>query len=624
MLLKRIRQCFPWFWLAFCVGSFLLFLHQNLLTMLDADMASEMVLANHIANSGKLIPTDWYYSTEIHLLNNLPLFFVPFFRLFDNWHWVRLMGTFCAYGCLLLSFYYLCRQLKLQHYYPFAASTFFLPLSDIYAYVILIGCYYLPYAILSFLFLGTLIHCITTPHRSLRIFLFSLVSVLGYLLGITSLRMVLQLILPVFIAAFLLHYILSGNSEKHQTKLLFSLSTFSLVLSMLGYLFNSIVLSQHFVFRQYNDIFFTDVQFSSAIQMLNDLLSHLGYKSGGLVFSPAILRAILCLFLLFICVTSIAELFKKDKLDKLWVYSLPAIVCFSGIFLLFIFGSASSMPYYTNYLIPSLIFIPLICTIVLVNFQCSLQFKRVLSVLLIVLLTFCGIDTCRTYNRGEDCHELQQISASLVQDGYTEGYSTFWRGNLVTELSNGKLDMRVWDAADSMDITSVNEFLQLQSHATTVPHGKTFIIFNKYFGEHTDIPLATWLQSEDIYWDSKDFLVYGYENYDVMLNSFNESINQDLDRLTLAPMAATSLSSIPLYPGSYTVAIKGEQLNDLEITCKHSQGMLTPSFANHSDGLLTFQLDSSDLLHDLQIELQNNGDHSSVLESFQLEKRSSR
>ena len=625
MLIKQLKRILPWCWLAFCAGSFLLFLHQGLLTMMDSDMASEMVMANHIASSGQLFPTDWFYSTEIHLLNNLPIFFVPFFRFIDSWHWVRLLGTVCAYGCLLLSFYYLCSQLKLQRCFPFAASAFFLPLSDIYAYVILIGCYYLPYAILSFLFLGMLIHCVNTSRKVPHSLLLVAVGILGFLLGMTSLRMVLQLILPVTIAAFLLYCVFPLNSNKLQTKQLFSISVLCLMLSGIGYLFNSKILSRFFVFQQYEDIIFTEIHFSVVVELLNDFLNHLGYQSGGMLFSSALLRAVLCLILLFLSITGIIALWGKSKCCSLeWKDSLPVVVCFSGLLFLVLFSSASTMPYSSNYLIPSMVLIPVTITISIVRLQWSKQIKKALVVVVMLLLLFCGVDTCRTYSRGEDSRELQQISASLVQDGYTEGYSTFWRGNLVTELSDGKLDMRVWDTSDHMDITSVNPFLQLKSHETTVPQGKTFIILSKYFNEHTDIALATWLQPEDIYWVSKDYLVYGYESYDDLLHRVNQSCTSKLRNRKVEPSSAASLSPIPLYPGSYTVSITGEQLDGLQVACTHTEGTLTPSQITCASGTLTFRLDTADLLHDLQIDLQNDGTQSAMLESFHLQKDSGR
>lgn len=621
MLIKQVRRWLPWCWLSFCVGSFLLFLHQNMLTMLEADMASEMALGYHIFQSKNLVPADWYYSTEIRLLN-MPLLYAFFFQFIESWHWVRILSVACGYVFMLLAFYYLCRQLGMQKIFPVAASAFFLPLSDIYAYVILIGAYYTPYAIISFLFIGLAIHYTKTSQKSTRVFLLCPLSMLALLSGMTSLRMVLQLLLPFFLASFFVYF--KNPAEKSRQRLLM-LAFGSLMLSGIGYLINSRLLTRFFDYTQYNDMVFTEVHFSTVVELLNDLLNHLGYRSGDLLLSPAALRAVLCLTLLCLVIMAFCTCIKPNsKTAFSWADCLPVLTCLLGLFLMVMLVAASSTHYSSNYLIPSLVFVPVIVALVLTKWNFPSSIRKPLACVLMLLIVFCGVDTCRTYNRGDDNTELQQIAASLVQDGYTDGYSTFWRGNLVTELADGKIDMRVWDTSDDMDISTVNPFLQLKSHETTVPQGKMFIILSKYFNEHNDIALATWLQPEDIYWDSKDYLVYGYESYDDLLNSVNQSCTRDLGGRKVAPASSASLSPIPLYPGSYTVSIAGEQLDGLQITCIHSKGSLVPVQTSLADGVLTFRLETADLLHDVQISLQNDGAQSAMLESFHLQKDSGR
>ena len=46
---------------------------------LDADMASELTLAQHLAETGRLISRDWLYSTEVRVLNT-QLVFAPIMK----------------------------------------------------------------------------------------------------------------------------------------------------------------------------------------------------------------------------------------------------------------------------------------------------------------------------------------------------------------------------------------------------------------------------------------------------------------------------------------------------------------------------------------------------------------
>ena len=107
-----------------------------------------------------------------------------------------------------------------------------------------------------------------------------------------------------------------------------------------------------------------------------------------------------------------------------------------------------------------------------------------------------------------------------------------------------------------------------------------------------------------------------------MQQQFNKTYK--LDEGIIAPASEMSPLISPLYPGSYTVSITGEQLDDLQVTCNHSFGMITPSDLAFTNGMLTFRLEAADLLHDLQISLQNDGAHPAVLESFHLQKDSGR
>lgn len=60
-----------------------------------------------------------------------------------------------------------------------------------------------------------------------------------------------------------------------------------------------------------------------------------------------------------------------------------------------------------------------------------------------------------------------------MDNGYTEGYATFWNGNAMTELTNGKLD--VW-TLQSLDEDYVPNWLQRKDHLTTDPQHPFLLI----------------------------------------------------------------------------------------------------------------------------------------------------
>ena len=59
---------------------------------LDGDDSAEMILANLLAREGGILSRNWFYSTEIRVLNN-QIVMSLLFRVFKNWLVVRTLGT---------------------------------------------------------------------------------------------------------------------------------------------------------------------------------------------------------------------------------------------------------------------------------------------------------------------------------------------------------------------------------------------------------------------------------------------------------------------------------------------------------------------------------------------------
>ena len=99
--------------------------------LLDADMSSELVLGNLLKQNGGILSHQWYYSTEIRVLNT-QLVYSFFFHLFDDWQTVRILGNVSLYLILLGSYFFVCKRLKIERYFPLSAAVMLLPLSGPY------------------------------------------------------------------------------------------------------------------------------------------------------------------------------------------------------------------------------------------------------------------------------------------------------------------------------------------------------------------------------------------------------------------------------------------------------------------------------------------------------------
>ena len=114
--------------------------------------------------------------------------------------------------------------------------------------------------------------------------------------------------------------------------------------------------------------------------------------------------------------------------------------------------------------------------------------------------------------------EKRVIADKMVAEGYENGYATFWNGNVMTELSGGKIQMWVWSDATwdqhGTDVDAMYQWLQLTSHDTERPTGKVFVLFSREeFGNN---PWKQNLQPEDVIYESEEYVVMGYPDYETM------------------------------------------------------------------------------------------------------------
>ena len=75
---------------------------------LSSDDSSEMILSHILAGEGGILTENWYYSTELRVLNT-QLVWSALFRLSDRWHLVRLAGTAVSLVAMCLCIWLLCR-----------------------------------------------------------------------------------------------------------------------------------------------------------------------------------------------------------------------------------------------------------------------------------------------------------------------------------------------------------------------------------------------------------------------------------------------------------------------------------------------------------------------------------
>ena len=68
-VLKLLKTALPYLFPILCFVNIAVFLSTRSHLMLDSDMSSELILGKLLAEEGGILSTNWYYSTELRVLN---------------------------------------------------------------------------------------------------------------------------------------------------------------------------------------------------------------------------------------------------------------------------------------------------------------------------------------------------------------------------------------------------------------------------------------------------------------------------------------------------------------------------------------------------------------------------
>lgn len=502
------------------------FVKSRLAFLLTSDDASELILGQLLANENTLLSKSWYYSTELRLVNT-QIFYAFFFKIFHNWHRVRIASYVCLYLVMLASYYFACKALHIKRYFLITAALLVIPFSEDYFLYVLKGAYYIPHIAITFFTLG-LCEFYVSEEREKRQKLYLLAALLASILaGMGGARQVIILYLPLLAAAILLakgrmsiadekvHYNLDQGERKY---ILFAVLSFAG--AALGYIINTKFLSRIYTFQVWDAISFTGFDLSKLSTIINGFLSSYGYQSGN-IFGSALLYNLLCLCWLLLTFYACLHILKNRTTVKPAYYRM-ALFTISAFVLFILLYMFTSLSYKNRYNLPIIILsIPMIAI-----FFRNIRLKVVINyaaITIFVLLVACsGYVFYKEESKVDITAEFRSIVAALENEEYTEGYSTFWLSNVLTELSNGDIEVWHWKSSGSdghIAIDSINDtddWLQPKSHDDTHPEGRLFLLFSTT--EWANNPWIENLSTEHIIYQSDNYIVIGYENYDTLQN----------------------------------------------------------------------------------------------------------
>lgn len=511
-MIKRDKwmKLFSVAWLIVCFLVLCVFMEKEADFLLDSDLSSELILGKLLSQGNGILSREWYYSTELRVLNT-QLIYSLIFRIFGDWHLVRVISGMVLSFLLLASYYYFCVQAGLKNYFCLSASVLILPFSAGYFDFVLLGSYYVPHIVVSFLTIGMFLQYRKQERRLPKTLLMAAMSILSVLAGMGGPRQIIILNLPLFctmlVVVFLDKKADPETKKENGRMLLFSVVSF--MASAVGYGINSMVLSKIFHFKSWDYLAFKDFSFGSLEQVINGFIQAFGYEGGEIFSTTTLLNVIALVFLVAVAVAVSCGL--KEKKDKKYrivaLFFLTSYVVYTALY------CVTTLTYKHRYNIPIVVFgIPLVCFVLK---YAKIQKKQLLVAGLVVLMGISGALHYSTLNQTDKTQEYREIVKTVSEKGYKEGYSAFWNGNVLTELSNGEVEMRIWTDVGMNTLENIDttyEWLQITGHSETKPQGPVFLLFS--MAEKGTCPLAQRIHSGEILYQSENYIVYGYPDYE--------------------------------------------------------------------------------------------------------------
>lgn len=521
--LHKVWQALPWLWMA---AAYLFDLWYQLVPgkwIVDSDLASEMILSDLLNKEGTIISHNWFYSTELKVVN-LQWFYRLGLLIFPNdWHLARTFGMAITLALFAAAMLFFVKCAGLGRAGLWMVGTLLWPFGQHYLVYAIYGGYYLVYTFFYMLVLALVLRSLNADkkHCALQ---WVLACVITAVAGMNGVKQLMVFHAPLCLAAAILLVLALHSCGKTDWKAaldvcrkevrLLVASLVTAVAAAAGYFVSNAVLSRMYDFKSYNFIVWNrDEDWFTLDRILMDFFHEFGYENGSGVFHFGGIAAAVGLLLgcwMFFCIVRLLlRLDKLERNDKLLVLLLVAMLAVCGVAYTY---------FHEYYLYFWLMNMPVAIAVMAVEIKTEdfhiLGARQLLGVGLAACFTLCAVSTVRQEQEHPYlAHKgLNTAAEWLVDNGYTQGYSTFWNGNAMTELTSGKLE--VW-TLQSLDRDDVPNWLQPKSHLTTDPEHPFLLIDTETDGPAENAKLIQYGDCIEVYNDGR-YVIYDFADADAL------------------------------------------------------------------------------------------------------------
>ena len=400
---------------------------------LDSDDSAEMILAELLSRTGGIISKNWYYSTELRVLNT-QLVMTPLFHVFSDWQMVRTAGTAVLMLIYICSYLLFCRSVQTGSILIYFSPIILWPFSEIYQDIVLFGLYYIPHLCFIFLILALVLFAEKT-RNAVRIVLLIAVS---FSAGLGGIRMVVICAVPLLFAAILSVIPLFRTKREKDFKVV-ARSILAAAVCITGYFFNIMVLAKKYSFATFTDVHFMAPQAERFKTIIKDTLKVMGVgKLKGFSFSSilSILTMGMIVLLIYMSVRLILNwksLSQEEQILLLVFICSFAFTVGSGLFLISYWGNRYMIMPCMGYLIVLAVYSKRIASprahiLAICMFIIALQF-------LSGIRQYCSFATVKKHQKQDAA--LQYI----IDSGMTFGFGDWDCSDILTELTDGRIHM---------------------------------------------------------------------------------------------------------------------------------------------------------------------------------------
>lgn len=478
---------------------------------LDADMASELVLARQLVSEGTPFSSQWYYSTEVRLLNT-QLVFAPLMALFGgNWQLVRTLGCMILLGILAASCLYAARAIGAKRPYAMAfAGLTICVCSPLYAQNVIIGAYYIPHAVLAFLMLGLYGRWLRRTRRLLAAALLAL----AFVMGMSSIRYLLSAIVPLAGAALWQFVFPAEEEERERAAAQWKAAALGLgvgAAGAAGYVIGKKLLPLLF---HINADYYGSAGYASFSQhdlgmqlqtVIYGLLYGMGFEDGVPLFGvQGILNALVLLELFAAGLLLIRAMrHGQDEAGRAGILTLVFAFALS----LTSFVLLRSV-YFDRYWLPVMMLGAPVLALCLSTEKNGVL--RVLAMLLFAGTVLLGSASTMYYSMRNPQLERDgrlDIVQTAGEHGLTKGYATFWNANVITEASDGAIDVAgiewITENGEIVSMAPLRWLETEQDYAMDMPDEPVFLLVGEWECQGIE-PLLAKLQAKQV--ESSDWI----------------------------------------------------------------------------------------------------------------------